>query len=68
MKIYWNRLIVNGKDIPQEKLTNYFQLLRYHRITPARGKIIQMGSKKNKDFIHVGYGSDNSFFGTFSTE
>ena len=68
MKISGNRLIVNGQDIPQEKLANYFRLLDQHRITPAPGKIIQMGRKKNKDFIHVGYGSDNAFLGTFSTD
>lgn len=68
MKISGNRLIVNGKDIPKEKIANYFRLLHEHRITPAPGKIIQMGRKKNKDFIHVGYGSDNAFLGTFSTD
>ncbi len=68
MKIYGNRLIVNGKDIPKNKLTRYFQLLQDYRVTPSPGKIIQMGRKKGKNYIHVGYGGDNSFFGTFSSE
>ena len=68
MKISGNRFIVNGEPIPEGKLTSYFRLLRTHRITPAPGKIIQMGRKKNKNYIHVGYGEDNSFLGTFSTD
>ena len=68
MKIYGNRLIVNGNDIPKNQLTKYFQLLQDYRITPSPGKIIQMGRKKGKNYIHVGYGGDNSFLGTFSTD
>lgn len=69
VKIEGNRFVVNGKTIPKEKMANYFQLLRSHRITPAPGKIIQMGRKKNKSFIHVGYSEgENSFMGTFSTD
>lgn len=67
MKIYGNRLIVNGSDIPKDQLTKYFQLLQDYRITPSPGKIIQMGKKKGKHYIHVGYGGDNSFLGTFSS-
>jgi len=65
MEIYGNSFSVNGKEIPNSKLANYFDLFNKYNVIPAPGKTIETDTKKG--IIHVGYSKDGSRFGSMET-
>ncbi|MFK7772692.1 MAG: M56 family metallopeptidase [Saprospiraceae bacterium] len=72
LKITGTRIILNGKDIPQNRFNFYRDLIHEYQITPGPGKEIAINEsrkgslfkKKNVTSIRIGYYYDGSYLGS----
>ena len=72
LKITGTRIILNGKDVPQNRFNFYRDLIHQYQITPGPGKEIVINQrskeslfkKKSVISIRVGYIYNDSYLGS----